>query len=159
MKNLGEVHHRKRKVKPIERVQKSLDVMILKAINGKSLRVSEIQRAITERSDGLFVASTGVVNPALNRLELYIRRTAQTSPTGHKIYRLTLNAAGKRRMIELSQYWRAAIRGISKSLEEEEWVERQEHKKKKRAEAKQAETEERHWQAQQRKEKTKPKKG
>jgi transcriptional regulator len=96
----------------------TLEPVILEVISAGATYGYEIARAIAKASDGQLLAQEGTLYPALHRLEKrgMLRATWRMSPEGRKRKHYALSAAGKRRLEELREEWRAFSTTINRVL-------------------------------------------
>lgn len=104
---------------PADRLQGTLDLLILRTLVREPLHGWAISRRIRERSDDMLQVNQGSLYPALHRLEDHGKISAEwrvvDSGRRGKVYRLT--AAG-RRQLELEQDgWDEFVLAVSRVLQ------------------------------------------
>ncbi|MFN2398635.1 MAG: PadR family transcriptional regulator [Gemmatimonadaceae bacterium] len=104
---------------PADRLQGTLDLLVLRTLVREPLHGWAISRRIRERSDDMLQVNQGSLYPALHRLEDQGKISAEwmvvDSGRRGKVYRLT--AAG-RRQLELEQDgWDAFVFAVSRVLQ------------------------------------------
>jgi transcriptional regulator len=103
---------------PDDRLQGTLDLLILRTVAQKPLHGWAISRRIRERSGDVLQVNQGSLYPALHRLENDGWLVAEwvVADTGRraKVYRLT--ASGRRALEREEQGWKAFVAAVTQVL-------------------------------------------
>src|ERR1017187_1176887 len=99
-------------------LQGTLDLLILKTLQGGANHGFGITLHIQSVSQGLVRVEEGSLYPALHRLERAKLVTAkwQTTPNGRRARVYSLTAAGRKRLGEAEESWTALAKGVGKIL-------------------------------------------
>ncbi len=104
---------------PNDRLQGTLDLMILKAVSrGGALHGYGIARRIRRATDDSLRIEEGSLYPALQRMthEKWLRATWGTTDTGRKARFYTITPAGRRQLDEEERRWESLTVAVGKAL-------------------------------------------
>lgn len=104
--------------KRLDNLQGSLELLILKTLDHGPNHGFGISAHVTEASEGLLQIEEGSLYPALHRMEREKLLTGawKTTPYGRRARVYALTAAGKKRLAEARENWKAVSRGVKKLL-------------------------------------------
>jgi len=96
----------------------TLDVLVLKALDGKSNHGYGVARWVRETTGGDLVIEEGALYTALHRLEKagLLSSRWKTSETGRRAKYYTLTASGRRALEEQTAVWRRSAAALVKVL-------------------------------------------
>ena len=99
-------------------VQGSLDVMVLKALEGQSRHGYGVASWVREMTDDAFVVEEGALYTALHRLERQglVRASWGVSEANRRAKYYTLTASGEKSLREQSESWRRSALALFKLL-------------------------------------------
>jgi PadR family transcriptional regulator PadR len=104
---------------PLELLQGTLDVLILKSLSWGSLHGYAVAESIRERSSQVFKVEEGALYPALHRLEKKGLLEAEWGLSENnrraKYYRLT--TTGRSHLVAETRTWRRYVAAVSAVLE------------------------------------------
>ena len=100
---------------PNDRLQGTLDLLVLKTLTVQSMHGYAIVRHIERLSGGVFVVEHGSLYPALERLQRDGLITGKwgESPTGRRARYYTITGAGRRRLGEKASTFDRVIAAIA----------------------------------------------
>jgi PadR family transcriptional regulator len=96
----------------------TLDVLVLKSVDGEPNHGYGIARWVREATDGHLVVEDGALYTALHRLEHrgLLRAAWKASETGRRAKYYTLTARGRRALDEQTLAWRRTSAALTKVL-------------------------------------------
>jgi PadR family transcriptional regulator PadR len=99
-------------------LQGTLDLLILKTLEGGPNHGFGITLHIQSVSDGLLRVEEGSLYPALHRLDRnqLVMAAWKTTPNGRRARVYSLTAAGRKRLEEAEENWSALAKGVGKIL-------------------------------------------
>jgi transcriptional regulator len=104
---------------PGELLQGTLDLLILKALAKEAMHGYGVAEWIHESSQDVLRVEEGALYPALHRLELKGLLSSEWGTSGNnrraKYYALT--AAGRKRLVEETEYWRRMSGAVARVLQ------------------------------------------
>ena len=102
----------------IENLQGSLELLILKTLEGGPNHGFGITSHIHAASEGLLEIEEGSLYPALHRLEKakLIAGSWRVTQNGRRARVYALTAIGRRRLTEVRNNWRIVAKGVKKVL-------------------------------------------
>jgi transcriptional regulator len=102
-----------------ELLRDTLDLLILKTLQGRSLHGYAIAGSIQQRSDSVLRVEEGALYPALHRLEVKGWLSSEwglsESNRRAKYYRLTV--AGRKQLEREAEHWKSMAAAITKIVE------------------------------------------
>jgi transcriptional regulator len=106
-------------MKPIDLVQGTLDLLILKALSAGARHGLGVSRRIEQVTGGTFVVQPGSLFPALHRLEEagWLSSDWQPSENNRRAKYYTLTRAGRRQLGEEAAQWKLIAVAIARALE------------------------------------------
>lgn len=104
---------------PADRLQGTLDLLVLRALRGEPLHGWLISRRIRECSGDVLQVNQGSLYPALHRMERegWLQSHWDTVETGRrgKVYSLT--AKGRHALVQEEQGWRDFVAAVTRVLQ------------------------------------------
>jgi PadR family transcriptional regulator PadR len=104
---------------PGDLLQGTLDLLILKALARGSMHGYGVAEWIHESSEDVLRVEEGALYPALHRLELRGLLSAEwgTSDNNRRAKYYALTAAGRKRLVEETEYWRRMSGAVARVLQ------------------------------------------
>ena len=104
---------------PSDRLQGTLDLLILRTLAAEAMHGWAISRRIRERSRDVLQVNQGSLYPALHRLEDqgWIDAEWGTAETGRRAKTYRLTAAGRRALAAEEAGWREFVLAVSRVLQ------------------------------------------
>lgn len=108
-----------RKERSAELLQGTLDLLILKALARGAMHGYAVAEWIHESSQDVLRVEEGALYPALHRLELRGLLSSEwgTSDNNRRAKYYTLTAAGKKQLIDETEYWRRMSSAVARVLQ------------------------------------------
>ena len=99
----------------------TLNLLILRTLEGGSLHGLEIRRRISELSQDVLLIEEGALYPALHRMERdgLLRSSWGMSDRGKRAKFYSLTADGRARLARESRSWRAHVEAVARVLGQE----------------------------------------
>jgi len=104
---------------PGELFQGTLDLLILKSLAKKAMHGYGVAEWIHESSQDVLRVEEGALYPALHRLELKGLLSSEwgTSDNNRRAKYYALTAAGRKRLVEETEYWRRMSGAVARVLQ------------------------------------------
>ncbi|MGA2881624.1 MAG: PadR family transcriptional regulator [Bryobacteraceae bacterium] len=107
-----------RQAKPVDILQGTLNMMILRVLQQGPANGYEIAKYIEQRSDDLLQVEHGSLYPALRRLEAkaLIKAEWRVSQTNRRARYYALTAAGKKQVVVERSHWKTLVQAIARVM-------------------------------------------
>lgn len=107
-----------RQAKPVDILQGTLNMMILRVLQQGPANGYEIAKYIEQRSDDLLQVEHGSLYPALRRLEAkaLIKAEWRVSQTSRRARYYALTTAGRKQVVLERSHWKTLVQAIARVM-------------------------------------------